>query len=86
MTMDLRGHTPMMQQYLRIKADHPQALLFYRMATFYELFFEDARTGRPPAGHVPLTQRGQSAGQPVTMAGVPVAVGPDLPGQAAQGR
>ncbi|MGA1177392.1 MAG: DNA mismatch repair protein MutS [Burkholderiaceae bacterium] len=72
MTMDLRGHTPMMQQYLRIKADHPQALLFYRMGDFYELFFEDAERAARLLG-ITLTQRGQSAGQPVTMAGVPVA-------------
>ncbi|MEY4725231.1 MAG: mismatch repair protein MutS, partial [Pseudomonadota bacterium] len=72
MTMDLRGHTPMMQQYLRIKADHPQALLFYRMGDFYELFFEDAEQAARLLG-ITLTQRGQSAGQPVTMAGVPVA-------------
>ena len=37
------GHTPMMQQYLRIKADHPETLVFYRMGDFYELFYEDAR-------------------------------------------
>ncbi|WP_431521864.1 MutS N-terminal domain-containing protein, partial [Fluviibacter phosphoraccumulans] len=42
MTQDLSKHTPMMQQYLRIKQDHPDTLLFYRMGDFYELFFEDA--------------------------------------------
>ncbi|RPH44822.1 MAG: hypothetical protein EHM87_09000, partial [Burkholderiales bacterium] len=41
-TVDLSGHTPVMQQYLRTKADHPSALLFYRMGDFYELFFDDA--------------------------------------------
>jgi hypothetical protein len=40
--VDLSGHTPMMQQYLRIKAEHPDALVFYRMGDFYELFFDDA--------------------------------------------
>ena len=40
---DLSGHTPMMQQYLRIKADFPDTLVFYRMGDFYELFFDDAR-------------------------------------------
>ncbi len=72
MTTDLRGHTPMMQQYLRIKADHPQALLFYRMGDFYELFYDDAEQAARLLG-ITLTQRGQSAGQPVNMAGVPVA-------------
>ena len=65
------AHTPMMQQYLRIKAEHPDVLLFYRMGDFYELFYEDARRG---AGllDIALTQRGQSAGSPIPMAGVPV--------------
>jgi DNA mismatch repair protein MutS len=40
---DLSAHTPVMQQYLRMKAQHPDSLLFYRMGDFYELFFEDAR-------------------------------------------
>ena len=39
---DIAAHTPMMQQYLRIKAQHPDMLMFYRMGDFYELFFEDA--------------------------------------------
>jgi len=64
-------HTPMMQQYLRIKAQHPDALLFYRMGDFYELFYDDARTA---AGllDIALTSRGQSAGAAIPMAGVPV--------------
>lgn len=65
-------HTPMMQQYLRIKADHPDALLFYRMGDFYELFYDDAEKAARVLG-ITLTQRGQSAGAPVVMAGVPVA-------------
>ena len=68
----LEKHTPMMQQYLRIKADHPEALLFYRMGDFYELFYEDAEKAARILG-ITLTQRGQSAGAPVVMAGVPVA-------------
>ena len=47
------GPTPMMAQYLRIKADHPETLLFYRMGDFYELFLDDAEEGRPPARHHP---------------------------------
>jgi DNA mismatch repair protein MutS len=64
-------HTPMMQQYLRIKAQHPDTLLFYRMGDFYELFYDDARTA---AGllDIALTSRGQSAGAAIPMAGVPV--------------
>ncbi|MFZ9314345.1 MAG: DNA mismatch repair protein MutS [Burkholderiaceae bacterium] len=67
-----QSHTPMMQQYLRIKADHPEALLFYRMGDFYELFYDDAEKAARILG-ITLTQRGQSAGAPVVMAGVPVA-------------
>ncbi|MBV9912390.1 MAG: DNA mismatch repair protein MutS, partial [Sinobacteraceae bacterium] len=60
----------MMQQYLRIKRQHPDVLLFYRMGDFYELFYEDARRA---AGllDITLTARGQSAGAPIPMAGVP---------------
>src|SRR5690242_7174762 len=64
-------HTPMMQQYLRIKAEHPDTLVFYRMGDFYELFFDDARKGHRLLD-ITLTTRGQSAGEPVVMAGVPV--------------
>ena len=64
-------HTPVMQQYLRIKSRHPDMLLFYRMGDFYELFFEDARRAAALLD-ITLTSRGQSAGQPIPMAGVPV--------------
>jgi DNA mismatch repair protein MutS len=66
----LAQHTPMMQQYLRIKAQHPDALLFYRMGDFYELFYEDARRAAALLD-ITLTARGSSAGQPIPMAGVP---------------
>jgi DNA mismatch repair protein MutS len=68
---DLSGHTPMMQQYLRIKADFPDTLVFYRMGDFYELFFDDARKANRLLD-ITLTSRGQSGGEPVVMAGVPV--------------
>ncbi len=64
-------HTPMMQQYLRIKAEHPDVLLFYRMGDFYELFYADAERAAKLLD-ITLTSRGQSAGQPIPMAGVPV--------------
>jgi DNA mismatch repair protein MutS len=64
------GHTPMMQQYLRIKGEHPEILLFYRMGDFYELFYEDARRAAALLD-ITLTARGQSAGEPIPMAGVP---------------
>lgn len=59
-----------MQQYLRLKAQHPDALLFYRMGDFYELFFDDAKRAARLLD-ITLTARGQSAGQPIPMAGVP---------------
>ncbi|MGB0722566.1 MAG: DNA mismatch repair protein MutS [Gammaproteobacteria bacterium] len=65
------GHTPMMQQYLRIKAEHPGILVFYRMGDFYELFYDDARRAARLLD-ITLTTRGQSAGEPIPMAGVPV--------------
>ena len=68
---DLSPHTPMMQQYLRIKAEFPDTLVFYRMGDFYELFFDDARKAHRLLD-ITLTTRGQSAGEPVVMAGVPV--------------
>ncbi|HEY2928572.1 DNA mismatch repair protein MutS [Piscinibacter sp.] len=68
---DFSAHTPMMQQYLRIKAEHPDTLVFYRMGDFYELFFDDARRANRLLD-ITLTSRGQSAGEPVVMAGVPV--------------
>lgn len=63
-------HTPMMQQYLRIKADYPQMLVFYRMGDFYELFYDDAQKASRLL-NITLTARGQSAGKPIPMAGVP---------------
>ncbi|MEE4661773.1 MAG: DNA mismatch repair protein MutS, partial [Halieaceae bacterium] len=60
----------MMQQYLRIKAEHPDRLVFYRMGDFYELFFDDARRAAQLLD-ITLTQRGKSAGEPIPMAGVP---------------
>mgnify|MGYP002367621464 FL=1 len=68
---DLSAHTPMMQQYLRIKAEHPATLVFYRMGDFYELFYDDARRANRLLD-ITLTTRGSSAGEPVVMAGVPV--------------
>ena len=64
------GHTPMMAQYLSIKAAYPNTLVFYRMGDFYELFYEDAERAADLMG-VTLTARGQSAGKPIPMAGVP---------------
>jgi len=64
------SHTPMMRQYLGLKAQHPDMLLFYRMGDFYELFFEDAEKASRLLG-ITLTQRGSSNGQPIKMAGVP---------------
>jgi DNA mismatch repair protein MutS len=60
----------MMQQYLRIKAEHPTSLVFYRMGDFYELFYDDARRAAQLID-ITLTSRGQSAGEPIPMAGVP---------------
>jgi DNA mismatch repair protein MutS len=68
---DLSSHTPVMQQYLRIKAQYPDALVFYRMGDFYELFFEDARRAARVLD-ITLTARGTSGGEPIPMAGVPV--------------
>ena len=68
--MNASQHTPMMQQYLRIKADHPDMLLFYRMGDFYELFFGDAEKAARLLD-ITLTARGSSAGEPIKMAGVP---------------
>ena len=69
MTSDVK-HTPMMQQYLRIKGEHPDILVFYRMGDFYELFFDDARRAAALLD-ITLTERGKSAGQPIPMAGIP---------------
>jgi len=67
---DLTEHTPMMQQYWRIKADYADVLLFYRMGDFYELFYEDAEKAATLLD-ITLTARGKSAGDPIPMAGVP---------------
>ncbi|ASX26090.1 DNA mismatch repair protein MutS [Candidatus Williamhamiltonella defendens] len=64
------SHTPMMQQYLRLKSEHPEVFLFYRMGDFYELFYDDAKRASRLLD-ISLTQRGQSAGTPIPMAGVP---------------
>lgn len=63
-------HTPMMQQYLHIKAEHPDILLFYRMGDFYELFFDDAKRAAQLLD-ITLTARGKAHGDPIPMAGVP---------------
>lgn len=64
------AHTPMMQQYLRLKAQHPEILLFYRMGDFYELFYDDAKRASQLLD-ISLTKRGASAGEPIPMAGIP---------------
>jgi len=64
------NHTPMMQQYLGIKRDHPNDLVFYRMGDFYELFYDDAKSASELLD-ISLTSRGQSAGQPIPMSGIP---------------
>ncbi len=66
----ISSHTPMMQQYLRLKAENPEILLFYRMGDFYELFYDDAKKVASLLD-LTLTQRGKSAGEPIPMAGVP---------------
>lgn len=63
-------HTPMMQQYLRIKSQHPDTLVFYRMGDFYELFFDDARKAAELLD-ITLTARGKSNGEAIPMAGIP---------------
>jgi len=67
---ELARHTPVMQQYLRVKAEHPDKLVFYRMGDFYELFFGDAERAARLI-NITLTARGQSNGAPIPMAGVP---------------
>jgi DNA mismatch repair protein MutS len=67
---NLAKHTPMMQQYLSIKARHPDMLVFYRMGDFYELFYDDAERAARLLD-ITLTRRGVSAGEPIKMAGVP---------------
>jgi DNA mismatch repair protein MutS len=65
-----KDHTPLMRQFLTAKSEHPDVLLFFRMGDFYELFYDDARKAARLLD-ITLTQRGQSAGQPIPMAGVP---------------
>ena len=67
---DLSHHTPMMRQYLKIKGEHPNELVFYRMGDFYELFYEDAKKAAELMD-ITLTARGQSGGNPIPMAGIP---------------
>jgi DNA mismatch repair protein MutS len=71
MTTAAPAHTPMMQQYLGIKSEHPDTLLFYRMGDFYELFFGDAQRAARLLD-ITLTSRGKSGGEAIPMAGVPV--------------
>jgi DNA mismatch repair protein MutS len=70
MTTTATTHTPMMQQFLRIKAEHPDNLLFYRMGDFYELFYDDARKASRLLD-ITLTSRGKSGGEAIPMAGIP---------------
>ncbi|WP_019616029.1 DNA mismatch repair protein MutS [Psychromonas ossibalaenae] len=67
---ELKQHTPMMQQFLTIKSEVPDTLMFYRMGDFYELFFDDARKASQLLG-ISLTQRGKTGGNAIPMAGVP---------------
>ena len=71
MPHNLDHHTPMMQQYLTLKADYPHALVLYRMGDFYELFFDDAKLAADILG-ITLTRRGKDKqGNTIPMAGVP---------------
>lgn len=67
---EIAKHTPMMQAYLKIKNEHPDKLVFYRMGDFYEMFFEDAHTASKLLG-ITLTKRGNSGDEPIHMAGIP---------------
>ncbi len=69
-TQQLTSHTPVMQQYLGFKAEHPNMLLFFRMGDFYELFYDDAKKASRLL-NITLTKRGKSAGEAIPMAGVP---------------
>ncbi|MDG1164017.1 MAG: DNA mismatch repair protein MutS [Porticoccaceae bacterium] len=69
-TAETSQHTPMMQQYLRIKAEHPNDIVFYRMGDFYELFFDDAKKASQLLD-ITLTARGKTNGNPIPMCGVP---------------
>ena len=70
MTDGNQQHTPMMRQYLAIKADYPDTLVLYRMGDFYEVFFDDAEKASRLLG-ITLTKRGATNGEPILMAGVP---------------
>jgi len=70
MSADPNQHTPMMQQYLKTKAEHRKELLFYRMGDFYELFFDDAKKAAKLLD-ITLTARGKANGESIPMAGVP---------------
>jgi DNA mismatch repair protein MutS len=70
-TTTIPDHTPLMRQYLALKAEQPDLLLLFRMGDFYEVFYDDARRAASLLD-ITLTQRGQSAGAPIPMAGVPV--------------
>lgn len=74
------AHTPMMQQYLKLKAQHPEILLFYRMGDFYELFYDDAKRASQLLD-ISLTKRGASAGEPIPMGGDSLPCGGKLPRQ-----
>ncbi len=67
---ELAAHTPMMKQFLKIKSEYPDTLLFYRMGDFYEMFFDDAERASKLLD-ITLTARGKSGGNPIPMAGVP---------------
>ena len=69
-TNSIATHTPVMQQYLALKAEYPDLLLLFRMGDFYEVFYDDARKAARLL-NITLTQRGESAGAPIPMAGVP---------------
>ena len=77
--------TPMMAQYIEIKAANPDCLLFYRMGDFYELFFEDAEIASRALG-IALTKRGKHLGHDIPMCGVPVARCRRIPAQADRAR
>ncbi len=70
-SQDFAGHTPVIAQYLRIKSEYPDILMFYRMGDFYELFFDDAKRAAQLLD-IALTARGHVGGEPIPMAGVPV--------------
>ena len=70
LTQEKDNLTPFMRQYLAVKAQHPDMLVFYRMGDFYELFFEDAEKASRLLG-ITLTKRGSYKGEPIKMAGVP---------------